>query len=312
MNPAKVAVIMYHYVRPIKESQFPNIRGLEFTDFLDHLDYLKNKSTIISPNEFKNMNLSAKKPDHPYSVLTFDDGLLDHFEYVFPELLKRNLSAFFFPSSLPLEEKRIASVHQIHYILEAFTDARLLLKEIKELMSDSGNLNDFDFTQVPLDVARYDQPTEKLVKFILQRGLSKAQREQIVSELFKRHVSRDPSDFLGQIYMSENNVAEMKYAGMEIGSHGATHDWLEDMSPEEQENDINQGIRYISRTISMGEGAGSTFAYPYGSYNQQTLNLISTLDISHAFTTKKGFFELGLSPVLEIPRFDANDLYNVF
>jgi hypothetical protein len=46
MNPAKVAVIMYHYVRPIKESQFPNIRGLEFTDFLDHLDYLKNKSTI--------------------------------------------------------------------------------------------------------------------------------------------------------------------------------------------------------------------------------------------------------------------------
>ena len=34
-------IIMYHYVRPIKKSKYPNINGLEISDFIKQLNYFK-------------------------------------------------------------------------------------------------------------------------------------------------------------------------------------------------------------------------------------------------------------------------------
>ena len=35
-----VTIVMYHYVREIKNSRFPDINGLEFDAFCRQLDYL--------------------------------------------------------------------------------------------------------------------------------------------------------------------------------------------------------------------------------------------------------------------------------
>ena len=46
--------VMYHYVREVQKSKYPNIKGLETTGFVRQLDYLnanfnpENSSTIIS------------------------------------------------------------------------------------------------------------------------------------------------------------------------------------------------------------------------------------------------------------------------
>jgi peptidoglycan/xylan/chitin deacetylase (PgdA/CDA1 family) len=307
----KVAVFMYHYVRPIRGSRFSNIKGLEFTDFQNQLDYLLAKTTIISPSEFKNLSLETEALEKPYSVLTFDDGLVDHYEYVFPELMKRKLSAFFFPLSLPLQTHKIASVHQLQFILEAVSDADNLIEEIEELIEDRGTLTNYDLTNIPTNVARYDQPKEKKIKFILQRGLQKELREEILGELFRRHVSVDEVDFFRNVYMNLENITEMSESGMDFGSHGARHDWLEQMSIEEQKNDIGEGLKFISQKITASDSEKNTFAYPYGSYNQETLNILGNFGFSHAFTTRTGFFDLESTPLFEIPRFDTNELYKV-
>ena len=39
-NNNNIYIVMYHYVREIKNSKFPNLKGLEFEDF-------KNKSTTL-------------------------------------------------------------------------------------------------------------------------------------------------------------------------------------------------------------------------------------------------------------------------
>ena len=36
-----IYIVMFHYVREIKKSKFPNIKGLEFSDFKDQILYFK-------------------------------------------------------------------------------------------------------------------------------------------------------------------------------------------------------------------------------------------------------------------------------
>ena len=44
-----LTIIMYHYVREIKGSQFPKIKGLEFEGFKRQLDYLEKHYNLIKP-----------------------------------------------------------------------------------------------------------------------------------------------------------------------------------------------------------------------------------------------------------------------
>jgi hypothetical protein len=42
---------MYHYVRPIKGSEYPGIKGLELNGFKRQLDYLSENFSIVSTEQ---------------------------------------------------------------------------------------------------------------------------------------------------------------------------------------------------------------------------------------------------------------------
>lgn len=300
---------MYHYVRPIQGSQYPRIRGLELSNFKDQLDFLESTSRIISPEEFYSLAELPQENQQLLSLLTFDDGLIDHYEHVFPELVRRKINAIFFPSSLPFLEKKIANVHKIQFLLESFPDARLLLNKIEEGLSGRDfNLNLMTET-APKTVGHYDRPVEKQIKYLLQRALPLEIRNELVSELFQNSVSRDEEDFLHTVYMSKNHLLEMRDSGMEIGSHGSQHNWLEDMTIQEQYSDITEGIKFVEEIYSDRRKEVTTLSYPFGSYNSETLELLKDKKTSYAFTVEKNFYQSGKHTHLEIPRFDTNDVY---
>ncbi len=305
----KVAIVMYHYVRPIQGSKYPRIKGLELSEFKTQLDFLESISRIISPEEFYFLSDSSQEDQRLCSLLTFDDGLVDHYENVFPELQRRKLKALFFPSSLPYHEKKIANVHKIQFVLEAFQDTKLLLRKIEEILfSIKFDLNLTQVT-VPNSVGHYDNPPEKQVKYLLQRAFPIKIRNLIVNELFQKYVSRDEEDFLHTIYMSNRDLLEMRDCGMEIGSHGSQHNWLEDMTIQDQQSDVSQGIEFVDALYSKSEKKMTTFSYPFGSYNSGTLEILKNERIDYAFTVKKNFYQSGVHAHLEVPRFDTNDVY---
>jgi hypothetical protein len=47
----KINVIMYHYVRPIKNSKFPKIKGLEVSGFKKQLDYLSKNFQFVTAEQ---------------------------------------------------------------------------------------------------------------------------------------------------------------------------------------------------------------------------------------------------------------------
>ena len=92
-----LTTIMYHYVRPIRDSKYPNIKGLELCDFIGQLNYIERNYNPISIEDLIDYKVFNKTLPSKPLLLTFDDGYIDHYEFVFPELKKRGLSGAFYP-----------------------------------------------------------------------------------------------------------------------------------------------------------------------------------------------------------------------
>ena len=91
--------IMYHYVREYKP-ELPKFRFLDIQNFRKQLDYFEQKFGFVSRKDW-DLVIQKKKLGSAEGkvVLTFDDSLSCHFDYVFPELKKRNLWGIFYDSN---------------------------------------------------------------------------------------------------------------------------------------------------------------------------------------------------------------------
>ncbi len=95
----RVPILMYHYVSPLPEDA-DDIRTdltVEPELFAGHLQYLKDEgySTISLYALHDALLTGSSLPDKPV-VLTFDDGYLDHYTYVFPLLQAYDFTGTFF------------------------------------------------------------------------------------------------------------------------------------------------------------------------------------------------------------------------
>ena len=132
-----INIVMYHYVRPIKESAFPNIKGLELDGFKRQLDYLSSKYYFLTAEDVIDAVTNDKELPKDSCWLTFDDGYKDHFLYVLPELRKRKIQGSFFPPVKPVNERIMLDVNSIHYILASSTN---IIELIESLNTECRNL----------------------------------------------------------------------------------------------------------------------------------------------------------------------------
>ena len=88
MKMSEISIVMYHYVRLIKGSKFPGIKGLELDGFKRQLDYLSEKFTIVSTAQVINAAKHSSALPNNACWLTFDDGYKDNLEIAAPILNK--------------------------------------------------------------------------------------------------------------------------------------------------------------------------------------------------------------------------------
>ena len=130
----KILIVMYHYVRDIKFSRFPSIKGLETDSFHQQLIYLNKHYNLITMEqllEFTRSNTSLPKKS---ALLTFDDGYLDHYLNVFPLLEKYNLKGCFYVPTNVVKNNVLLDVNKIHLILAKQPDTNVLIEDIKNLI----------------------------------------------------------------------------------------------------------------------------------------------------------------------------------
>ena len=302
-----IHIVMYHYVRNIKKSKYPNIKGLEFSDFRKQIAYLKKNFNLLSNNQFIEILNSRKIPKKKSILLTFDDGYRDHFEYVFPFLKKQDVSAVFYPPIMCIKNKAVLDVNKIHFILEKEENRdkilNLIFLYVKKILNK--NPQQIGIEKINL-FSRYDDKKTILIKRLLQNHLPLPYRKKIADKIFKDIVNYSEEEFSKILYMNKNNIQELYKNNFSIGSHGYNHYWWEKINKNEQEMEIKKSINYFKKIKVFDKNF--SVCYPYGSYNLQTLNLLKKYKIKYALTTKVGSVnQKNIKKVYELPRFDTND-----
>jgi peptidoglycan/xylan/chitin deacetylase (PgdA/CDA1 family) len=298
---------MYHYVRPIRASNWPKIKGLELDGFKRQLDYLLGNFNVVTAEDV----ISAVKFDKDLPTnacwLTFDDGYKDHYSYVLPELLKRNIQGSFFPPVMPITQRIMLDVNSIHYILASTDEMSCLVGDLNTEMQELGysQTDLVEFWSEYAIATRYDSKEVIYVKRLLQHALPEAARNTITSNLFKKYVGLSQTNFADQLYMSEIDVKNLSDSGMYVGSHGYRHLWLNREDRDSQKSEIERSLVFLNAV-----GARTSdwiMCYPYGAYNEETLDLLRAADCAVGLTTKVGKASIAANDPLKMPRFDTND-----
>lgn len=135
-----VPILMYHYVSPLPEGADDIRRELTISPeaFRAHLTYLTEQgySTISLYDLDLALVQGTELPDKPI-ILSFDDGHIDHYQYVFPLLQEFNMTGTFFiitaladsQNPLHLNWSQIREMSDAGMSMEAHTKNHASLRE---------------------------------------------------------------------------------------------------------------------------------------------------------------------------------------
>lgn len=311
-NNDLLTIVAYHYVRKLEGSRYPEIKGLSIDNFVNQIQYIKRNYYVISANQLISAIDYGESLPPKSLVLTFDDGYADHFQNVYPILQAEGLSACFFPPVKCITQALVLDVNKIHFILAKVNDAKSLVKEIFQNVVDYQS----EYELFPPEFywrkfgshGRFDSPEVVFIKKMLQRELPTKLRTIVINKLFEKYITTDEAAFSEELYMSTAQLQLMVQNGMYVGSHGYEHVWLDTLSKEDQEREIDASLSFLSQ---LGSDTNRwIMCYPYGAYNDCLCEVLSSRQCVAALTTKKGLIpceELSKNSLI-LPRIDTNDL----
>ena len=305
-----LTIVMYHYVRNLRHSRYPEIKGLSKDDCEEQIQYIKRHYNVVSGPELMDAIVEGTPlPPRPL-ILTFDDGYIDHFTEVFPVLDRENLPGCFFPPAKCILEHKVLDVNKIHFVLASTPEKRTLVEsiftQIDENRSCYNLLTSAAYWEKLGTPNRFDPAEVIFCKRMLQRELPVELRQAITDELFSRYVTTDEASFSRELYMTPDQLRVLHRHGMYIGSHGYDHFWLNTLSIPQQENEVDQSLAFLK---SVGADIRRwIMCYPYGAYNESLLSVLNSRNCVIGLTTEVGLARFGEHNPLILPRLDTNDL----
>jgi peptidoglycan/xylan/chitin deacetylase (PgdA/CDA1 family) len=280
--PLDLTVMMYHYVRDPRDEaeQGSGIPGMPVRAFETQLDSLSRQYTFIRWPDLR-MALQGKKPlPDSACLLTFDDGISDHYINVYKILQSRNLSGLFFALGRCKGDGFILA-HKIHFLL-----AKLGLADFREAVQvrlDPGLHERFLRAEKRYRLKYPLTSTDNrinLLKAILQRELS-SEVDILLSELFEMHVGSE-QEIAGKYYLNPDQIREMRAGGMHFGGHSRHHPWFDWIDPRARAAEIRASSDWLRRY----EPEPWAFAYPYGGLTEDSPGLLKEHGFVAAFTTR--------------------------
>ncbi len=302
-------IITYHFVRDMNKSRYKGIKALDIKKFERQIKILSQKYNFVDPYLIKEKIVNHEKLLQNDCWLTFDDGYLDHYKYVFPLLNKLKIKGSFFPVVNSTKGKSVLNINKIHFILSQNPNASRLLSDIENYLSDNNLIKKYgnwsEFINKIDTKHRYDKKDVVIVKRLLQRDLFRDHRQSIVDILFNKYVSSDQKSFAKETYMSELHLLELYDSGHEIGSHGINHDWFTYLNKDQQRSELNISKDFLNSIGILNKH--TTMCYPYGAYNKDTLDLMNECGYSIGLRLDYNIVPRIDYKQFEISRADTND-----
>lgn len=297
-----ITSVMYHYVRPVENTE---LRYLSVDDFEKQLDWLsKNVGNFISLENWENAKQGATQEG---VLLTFDDGLKDHFRHVLPILQKKNLFAIFFVNTQPLLSPEMLSVHMTHLLLSTGKS-----QEILDLCA--GLLSKEIWRKIEAGIAanaygkQLDTANNKIIKKLMNYLFNEFNAQEVLENISENILGNSLEQISLNWYVSADEVLELHNSGMKIGSHSVTHRLLSKLNPEEMYVELESSKLLLQEII---DSQIDEFCYPYGgtrSYTNLTHHYLEMLDYSVAHDVNpRPIVDADFKARFSLPRFDCNE-----
>jgi peptidoglycan/xylan/chitin deacetylase (PgdA/CDA1 family) len=233
-------------------------------------------------------------------MLTFDDGIIDHYEYVYPVVKKYKVAGLFFIPSC-IHNRKMLDIQIIHKLLENNSIEDLYKSLLIELEKNNININEYKAEK------NLDDNKTALFKQLLQYKLPNKIRLEVLKNLKKEYKI---SGFIKKSYIDLPRLKEMKENGMYFGIHTVTHPRLSLISKKKQTKEIKNNLDFLLNNKLLDKDYLS-IAFPYGSFNQDTLEIMKELNIKYGFKVNDEDFLGKINGVVLVDRIDCNELKEV-
>jgi len=236
--------------------------------------------------------------------LTFDDALLSQYEVALPVLEAHNLTAFWFIYSSILEGElemleiyrkyRTSHFPSISKFYNAFFST-IQSSELKSVVDSS--LKKYDKSNYLKQFTFYSD-SDKKFRYTRDVALGVDNYNKVMHIMLKKdHINL--AAFSKDLWLRSSQVKELASKNHIIGLHSHTHPTaLSNSSYTQQKNEYSKNNAILtkltgSKITSMG--------HPNNSYNSDTLNILSDLEITVGFCSNMSKLNHGN---LEFPRID--------
>ena len=297
---------MYHYVREFNP-KLPFFKYLDAENFGKQLDFFGAEYGFVSKDEWqraiKEKSLGSAKGK---ILLTFDDAMSCHYNYVFKELKKRGLWGIFYVPTQPYQKLKILDVHRIHLLCGAFQGNELmsLLKDfLDESMIPDEKIKEFR-EQTYTRQENFEGVSE--FKRILNYFVSYEYRENLIENVAnKLGFKFSDSDF----YVPIEKLREMYLGGNIIGSHTVSHPVMSKLGEIDQKKEIDESFCFLDESGCIDS---KTYCHPYGgfhSFNEVTINALSSNNVEFSFNVESRDIQDNdlRSSIQFLPRYDCNE-----
>ncbi len=298
--------IMYHYVQRFEKS-LPNFRFLSVENFKKQLDFFEKNFGFLERNEWNYIlknNCVGKFKDK--IILTFDDALKCHYEYVYPELKKRGLWGIFYIPTEPYKTNNLLDVHRIHLLCGAY-QGKDLLKVLKYLV-DEEMIPDKKIKEFRKETYLTQNNFEGVSEFkrILNYYISYKFRSFLIDKI----AGEFGYEFdVKKFYISKKELKEMSQNGHLMGSHTVTHPVMSKLTLKDQYSQIKESFLFLKKIGVLDE---KTYCHPYGgfhSFNQNTINILNNENINFSFNVESR--DINDNDLVNcrhfLPRYDCNE-----
>jgi peptidoglycan/xylan/chitin deacetylase (PgdA/CDA1 family) len=301
---------MYHYVR-FPCSDLPHFAFLHRDAFAKQLRWIELEFGFVPQQDFLEWlsdPASVRKPSGV--VLTFDDGLIDHYEFVAPLLADFRTWGIFYVPTQPLISRKMLNVHRAHVLLGFLSGTRCL--ELLELLVTEEMFEPECFLKYSSTTYTRQASTseatkhfKRIINYYIDSKFQTHLLDQMVSTAMDSSVwATLTQDF----YVTPTMLRSLRGAGNLIGSHSDTHRLLSNLPGDEQKREIEISLSKLRKIMKEPV---RTFCHPYGgfhSFTEETERLLSEAGVQFSFNVEQR--DISVHDVLSrphaLPRYDCN------
>lgn len=306
-NSSRLLFVNYHYIRNPNAYAYPGIHSLSMQSFREQVAWMGERFHFATPDQVEAFQLGGVPLPGASVFLTFDDGLVDHWQATCEVLDPLGIRAGYFVCSRPAIEGRVLSVHKVHWLRSHTEPDAFAAEFFSYVPAELQPAPDAPWLEAAQRAYVYDTKAAAQLKYALNFVLPSGLVDDITSTMMaKRGI--DEGEFCRGLYMGDAELRSLVKQGHALGVHGHTHEPFSRLG-DNLFKEIQTNREYLS---SASGRLPRWVSYPYGRKDAipapDTLNrLFSEFDFRLGFTLL-GSWNDGTQDRRQLHRVNTNDV----